>query len=119
MHREGPAGDIAGKVAIVTGASSGIGRATALKLAARGARVLAVGRNRAEFVILAGEVAGITPCIADLGKPEAAIDEAAQQGVTPAEIWRQRGADSCAGQAMVVRLSVAAGIGRVGPACRR
>ncbi|MDP7548808.1 MAG: SDR family NAD(P)-dependent oxidoreductase, partial [Alphaproteobacteria bacterium] len=34
-----------GRLAVVTGAASGIGRATALLLAARGAQVLGVDRN--------------------------------------------------------------------------
>lgn len=38
-------GPLAGRVAIVTGASSGIGRATALRLAAAGARVVAAARR--------------------------------------------------------------------------
>lgn len=38
-----------GKVALVTGASSGIGRATALLFAQQGANVLAVGRNESEL----------------------------------------------------------------------
>jgi len=38
-----------GKVVIVTGASSGIGRATALLFARRGASVVAVGRNQKEL----------------------------------------------------------------------
>jgi NAD(P)-dependent dehydrogenase (short-subunit alcohol dehydrogenase family) len=44
---------IEGKLVLVTGATSGIGRAAALELAARGARVLAVGRDAAR----AGEAA--------------------------------------------------------------
>jgi NAD(P)-dependent dehydrogenase (short-subunit alcohol dehydrogenase family) len=39
--------EFAGKIAIVTGASSGIGQATTVKLAASGATVLAVGRDTA------------------------------------------------------------------------
>jgi len=44
-----------GRVAIVTGAGRGIGRATALALAARGARVLGVSRTEAELASLAAK----------------------------------------------------------------
>jgi NAD(P)-dependent dehydrogenase (short-subunit alcohol dehydrogenase family) len=45
----------AGRVAIVTGAGRGIGRATALALAARGDRVLGVARSEHELASLAEE----------------------------------------------------------------
>ncbi len=41
-----------GKIALVTGASSGIGRATSLLLAQRGATVIASGRNEKELTLL-------------------------------------------------------------------
>lgn len=44
------------KVAIITGASSGIGRAAAIRFAAEGARVVAVARGREGLDRLAGEV---------------------------------------------------------------
>lgn len=45
-----------GKVAIVTGASSGIGRATALKFAAEGARVALVARSADKLAEVAAEI---------------------------------------------------------------
>ena len=47
--------DLSGEVALVTGAGRGIGRATALALARRGARVMAVSRTRSELDAVAAE----------------------------------------------------------------
>jgi 3-oxoacyl-[acyl-carrier protein] reductase len=50
--------DFAGKVALVTGASRGIGRAIALRLAARGAAVVAAARDEARLAELVAEISG-------------------------------------------------------------
>src|SRR5215203_1588080 len=47
-----------GKVVIVTGASSGIGRATALLFAKNGSNVIAVGRNAKELGVLRDDAQG-------------------------------------------------------------
>jgi NADP-dependent 3-hydroxy acid dehydrogenase YdfG len=46
---------LSGKVALVTGASAGIGRASAVALARAGAKIIATGRRRAELDLLAKE----------------------------------------------------------------
>jgi NAD(P)-dependent dehydrogenase (short-subunit alcohol dehydrogenase family) len=48
--------ELEGKVALVTGATSGIGRATAIRMAEAGARVAAVGRNQAELAEVCKEI---------------------------------------------------------------
>lgn len=68
--------EFAGKVVLVTGATSGIGRACALRFAGTGARVAAVGRNEKALKELSneiGEASGTTLLIrADLSRPEEA-----------------------------------------------
>jgi NAD(P)-dependent dehydrogenase (short-subunit alcohol dehydrogenase family) len=60
--------------AIVTGASSGIGRATAIRLAADGFGVLAVGRDRSALDRVCSEIAAAggkaQACVADVTSPE-------------------------------------------------
>ncbi|MDJ0849205.1 MAG: SDR family NAD(P)-dependent oxidoreductase [Myxococcota bacterium] len=69
-----------GRVAVVTGAASGIGRATAERLAAEGARVLAVDRD-AERLAWAEPVGGVEAGPFDVTSEadNAAMVEAAQQ----------------------------------------
>ncbi|MEO3388800.1 SDR family oxidoreductase [Mesorhizobium sp. CAU 1741] len=54
-----------GKVALVTGAAGGIGRATALRLAREGARVVAADRDRDGLEMLASELEDLTTLIYD------------------------------------------------------
>lgn len=57
------------KTAVVTGASSGIGRETALKLAEKGYTVIAAARRKERLVEMADQVEGIMPVRVDLAQP--------------------------------------------------
>lgn len=59
------------KVAVVTGAASGIGRAIAIELAADGATVAAVDRNEAGLAQTVQTCAGATAHVVDLADPAA------------------------------------------------
>jgi 3-oxoacyl-[acyl-carrier protein] reductase len=62
---------LAGKAALVTGATGGIGAAIARGLAAQGARVAITGRREAELAALAAEIPGALVAPADLSDAEA------------------------------------------------
>ncbi|WP_027467963.1 SDR family NAD(P)-dependent oxidoreductase [Deefgea rivuli] len=70
--------DLQQKVAIVTGASQGIGRAIALRLSAEGARVVLVARSAEKLAAVAAECVGETLVLAmdlrDVNAPAQLID---------------------------------------------
>jgi NAD(P)-dependent dehydrogenase (short-subunit alcohol dehydrogenase family) len=76
-----------GRVALVTGAGRGIGRATALALAGRGARVMAVSRTEAELADLARE-AGVEYLAASVATEEgcARIVEETRRRLGPIDV---------------------------------
>ncbi len=55
---DNPNGGMGGKTALITGGTSGIGKATAVALAAMGADVVVVGRNRERGEAAVGEIKG-------------------------------------------------------------
>jgi NAD(P)-dependent dehydrogenase (short-subunit alcohol dehydrogenase family) len=67
--------DFTGKHVIVTGAGKGIGRATAVMLAARGAKVTALSRSAADLEALQRET-GCIPIVVDLADADATRDAA-------------------------------------------
>jgi NAD(P)-dependent dehydrogenase (short-subunit alcohol dehydrogenase family) len=88
-----------GRVALVTGAGRGIGRATAVLLAQRGARVMAVARSEPELESLAREVE--VECLAEsVGTPEgcARIVEETRRRLGPIEILVNNAGTGSAGE---------------------
>jgi NAD(P)-dependent dehydrogenase (short-subunit alcohol dehydrogenase family) len=72
----------ADRTVIITGAGSGIGRATAIAFAQAGAHVLGVGRREASLRQTASAHPAVTALVADVcadGSPEAIINEAARR----------------------------------------
>ena len=72
------------KVALVTGGSTGIGRAVAVELASGGARVVVTGRHEAQLRETAAQHAAITWVVADVAQPADAVR-------TLAEVRRRHG----------------------------
>jgi 3-oxoacyl-[acyl-carrier protein] reductase len=70
--RDAATSELAGRVAVVTGASGGIGSAIARLLGAKGADCVLVAREPAPLAALAGELGDPLVVPADLRRPEAA-----------------------------------------------
>ncbi|MEF3405483.1 SDR family oxidoreductase [Agromyces sp. CCNWLW203] len=73
-----------GRIAVVTGASRGIGRAIALRLARGGADIIGVGSSIDGLADVAAEIRGLgrafEPLVADLADPDAALELAGRIG---------------------------------------
>jgi len=100
--------DLEGKIAIVTGASNGIGRAVATQLASRGARVLAVARDAVRLKSLESETGSIPYAISietaeacaevvsrarQLGSPAILVNSAGRGGYLDRPIFEQTSDD--------------------------
>jgi NAD(P)-dependent dehydrogenase (short-subunit alcohol dehydrogenase family) len=75
--------DIAGKVVVVTGAAQGIGRTLALGLAAEGARVAVVARDRKRAQAVVDEISEVrrTPAVMDETSAPAVMDDSSAPAV--------------------------------------
>ncbi len=67
-------GRLEGKVVIVTGGNSGVGEATAIKLAKEGAKVVISARREAQLIAVADKIKAeggeVTIAVCDISKPE-------------------------------------------------
>src|SRR5205823_10306601 len=106
LQRARPAAELAGLRALVTGSTSGIGRAIALEFAAAGAQVLIHGRNAlAAEAVFAELRAGGGPggmILADLGSEEECqrLVQTAWQESGGLDIWvNNAGVDTLTGEA--------------------
>lgn len=94
MNQARASRELSGQTAVVTGASSGIGRAIALELAGAGAAVLVhAGRNRRGLEETAAQIRAnggeCNICLADLSNPaeQDSLVEQAYQWQTAIDIW--------------------------------
>ena len=89
------------KVAVVLGATSGLGRATAEALAAEGARVVVVGRRKELVDELAASLPSAVGVVADLTDPDAParIAEAAREAFGPVDVLVLNGGGPAPGAA--------------------
>lgn len=102
-----PTRELAGQTALVTGSTSGIGRAIALELAAAGARVIIHGRRSAEAAAAVvhecrGRAADAEALLADLRDATACIQlvSRAWEQIGPIDVWiNNAGADTLTGEA--------------------
>jgi rhamnulose-1-phosphate aldolase/alcohol dehydrogenase len=88
-----PRGELAGRVAVITGGASGIGRATARALAARGAHVVIGDLNAEGAEEVAEEVASAYGLRRALAVPVDVTDEAAVQELTRRAVLEYGGID--------------------------
>jgi NAD(P)-dependent dehydrogenase (short-subunit alcohol dehydrogenase family) len=105
-------GRIAGKVAVITGAGTGIGRAIAIRFAAEGARVVLAGRRTAPLEAVATATGGLAvatdvadeasveklfkTCVAHFGAPDILVNNAGITGpVASAADMDLRNWDEC------------------------
>ena len=93
-HPGGPGlHDLAGRTAVVTGGSSGIGLATASLLLARGAAVAINGRDADRLATARAQLLALHPGARLLARPADVLDEASMQGFA-AEVESELGAAS-------------------------